>query len=157
MKNENNISRPYQVPIWHKATLSMEEAMAYTGIGRDKLREMTNREDCPFILWNGSKRLIKRKEFERVPKQSVFNLGGVAMDNEILKYRQRLKERAAQKPIWEKACLTIEEAAEYTGIGRTKLRALVRQKKCPFSMPTGNQILIVREKFDDYIKGRKRI
>ena len=82
---------------------------------------------------------------------------GVAMDNEILKYRQRLKERAAQKPIWEKACLTIEEAAEYTGIGRTKLRALVRQKKCPFSMPTGNQILIVREKFDDYIKGRKRI
>lgn len=79
------------------------------------------------------------------------------MDNEILKYRQRLKERAAQKTIWEKACLTIEEAAEYTGIGRTKLRALVRQKKCPFSMPTGNQILIVREKFDDYIKGRKRI
>jgi len=42
----------------------MEEAMAYTGIGRDKLREMTNREDCPFILWNGSKRLIKRKEFD---------------------------------------------------------------------------------------------
>ena len=29
--------------------------------------------------------------------------------------------------------------------------------ECPFSMPTGNQILIVREKFDDYIKGRKRI
>lgn len=54
------------------------------------------------------------------------------MDNEILKYRQRLKERAAQKPIWEKACLTIEEAAEYTGIGRTKLRALVRQKNARF-------------------------
>ena len=42
----------------------MEEAMAYTGIGRDKLREMTNREDCPFILWNGSKRLIKRQAFD---------------------------------------------------------------------------------------------
>ena len=39
----------------------MEETMAYTGIGRDKLREMTDREDCPFILWNGNKRLIKRK------------------------------------------------------------------------------------------------
>ena len=64
MKNENNTSRSYQVPIWHKATLSMEEAMAYTGIGRDKLREMTNREDCPFILWNGSKRLIKRRAFD---------------------------------------------------------------------------------------------
>ena len=44
-----------------KVTLNMEETMAYTGIGRDKLREMTDREDCPFILWNGNKRLIKRK------------------------------------------------------------------------------------------------
>ena len=79
------------------------------------------------------------------------------MDDEILRYKQRIEEQAAQTPIWEKACLTIEEAAEYTGIGRTKLRALVRQKKCSFSMPIGNQILIVREKFDAYLKGRKRI
>lgn len=79
------------------------------------------------------------------------------MDDEILRYRQRLEERKTQTPIWEKSCLTIEEAAEYTGIGRTKLRALVRQKKCPFSMPIGNQILIVREKFNAYIKGKKRI
>ena len=79
------------------------------------------------------------------------------MDDEILRYKQRLEEQAAQTPIWEKACLTIEEAAEYTGIGRTKLRVLVRQKKCSFSMPIGNQILIVREKFDAYLKGRKRI
>ena len=79
------------------------------------------------------------------------------MDDEILRYKQRLEERAAQTPIWEKACLTIEEAAEYTGIGRTKLRALVRQKKCPFSIPMGNQILIVRQKFDTFIKGKKRM
>lgn len=79
------------------------------------------------------------------------------MDDEILRYKQRLEERAAQTPIWEKACLTIEEAAEYTGIGRTKLRSMLRQKKCPFSIPNGNQRLIVREKFDAYLKGRKRI
>ena len=54
------------------------------------------------------------------------------MDDEILRYKQRLEEQAAQTPIWEKACLTIEEAAEYTGIGRTKLRALVRQKNARF-------------------------
>lgn len=54
----------YDVPFWHKITLNMDEAMAYTGIGRDKLREMTNREDCPFVLWNGNKRLIKRKVFD---------------------------------------------------------------------------------------------
>lgn len=79
------------------------------------------------------------------------------MDDEILRYKQQLEERMAKKPIWEKSCLTIEEAAAYTGIGQTKLRSMVRQKKCPFSISNSNQILIVREKFDAYLKGRKRI
>lgn len=64
MEDKRNIDNSYQIPIWHKATLLIEEAMAYTGVDWDKLREMTNREDCPFILWNGSRRLIKRKEFD---------------------------------------------------------------------------------------------
>lgn len=53
------------VPIWEKANLSMEEAVAYFGIGINKLREMTNEDNCPFVLWNGSKRMIKRKAFEK--------------------------------------------------------------------------------------------
>ena len=54
----------YDVPLWHKTNLSIEEAIAYTGIGRDKLYEMTTREDCPFVLWIGNRRLIKRKAFD---------------------------------------------------------------------------------------------
>ena len=54
-----------EVPIWEKANLSMEEAAAYFGIGINKLREMTNEDNCPFVLWNGSKRMIKRKAFEK--------------------------------------------------------------------------------------------
>ena len=58
------------VPIWEKATLSVEEAAAYTGIGECKLRELTMDEDCDFVLWVGSKRLIKRKKLEEfVEKQ----------------------------------------------------------------------------------------
>ena len=53
------------VPMWEKANLSMEEAAAYFGIGINKLREMTNEDNCPFVLWNGSKRMIKRKAFEK--------------------------------------------------------------------------------------------
>ena len=53
------------VPIWEKANLSMEEASAYFGIGINKLREMTNEDNCPYVLWNGSKRMIKRKAFEK--------------------------------------------------------------------------------------------
>jgi len=49
------------VPIWEKSNLTLEEAAAYSGIGINKLREITNDEHCKFVLWVGSKRLIKRK------------------------------------------------------------------------------------------------
>lgn len=79
------------------------------------------------------------------------------MDDELLRYKERLEQRLSEKPIWEKECLTIEEAAEYTGIGRTKLRALVNQKKCPFVMPLGNQLFVVREKLEKYLKDKTKI
>ena len=52
------------VPVWEKITLSIEEAAAYTGIGENMLREMTLAEDCDFVLWVGSRRLLKRKKLE---------------------------------------------------------------------------------------------
>ena len=52
-------SKDYAVPLWEKANLTVYEAAAYSGIGADKLRELSDREDCEFVLWNGTKRLIK--------------------------------------------------------------------------------------------------
>lgn len=52
-------------PIWHKTNLTIEEAAAYSNIGLHKLREITNDEDCQFVLWVGNKRLIKRKMFDK--------------------------------------------------------------------------------------------
>lgn len=49
------------VPVWVKPYLTIDEATAYTGIGRDKLYEMTSREKCPFVLWVGNRRMIKRR------------------------------------------------------------------------------------------------
>ena len=51
----------YEVPIWKKSNLTLEEAAAYSGIGINKLREITNQEKCNFVLWVGTKRLLKRK------------------------------------------------------------------------------------------------
>lgn len=53
------------VPIWEKANLTLEEAAAYYGIGINKLRALTDIDHCPYVLWVGSKRLIKRKAFEK--------------------------------------------------------------------------------------------
>jgi len=79
------------------------------------------------------------------------------MEDEVLRFKKRLEQKLAEKPIWEKACLSIEEAAEYTGIGRTKLRTLANQKNCPFVMQLGNQLFIVREKFEKYLKDKTHI
>ncbi|WP_303059487.1 excisionase [Veillonella magna] len=50
-----------KVPIWEKSNLSLEEAAAYSGIGINKLRDLTNDKNCDFVLWVGNKRLIKRR------------------------------------------------------------------------------------------------
>ena len=52
------------VPIQEKALLTLEEAAAYTGLGMQKLRNISNYDSCRFVLWNGSKRMFKRKELE---------------------------------------------------------------------------------------------
>jgi excisionase family DNA binding protein len=53
-----------EVPIWEKSNLTLEEAAAYSGIGINKIRELTNEQNCNFVLFVGSKRLIKRRLFD---------------------------------------------------------------------------------------------
>ena len=53
-----------EVPIWQKSTLTLEETAAYSGIGINKLREITNQKECNFVLFVGTKRLIKRRLFD---------------------------------------------------------------------------------------------
>ena len=54
-----------KVPIWEKMNLTIEEAAEYSNIGIHKLYEMVNQPNCPFVLFIGKKRVIKRKEFEK--------------------------------------------------------------------------------------------
>ena len=54
----------YEVPIWEKYCLALDEAAAYFGIGVNKLREMSDEPNCQFVIFNGSKRLIKRRKLE---------------------------------------------------------------------------------------------
>ena len=51
------------VPIWERVNLTREEAAIYFGIGQNKLRELTNSDNCPYVIWCGNKRLIKRRLF----------------------------------------------------------------------------------------------
>lgn len=61
------------IPIWEKSNLTLEEAAAYFNVGVNKLREISNADDCPFVLWVGNKRLIKRKMLEK-RFESLFSI-----------------------------------------------------------------------------------
>ncbi len=66
MKEEKEVN----IPIWEKMLLSTDEAMEYTCIGRDKLRELSESscQDC--VVWIGRKRLFKRKKLEEYLEQA---------------------------------------------------------------------------------------
>ena len=55
----------YDVPLLHRPILSVAEATEYFGIGSNKIYELTEKENCPFVIWIGSRRVIKRTAFER--------------------------------------------------------------------------------------------
>lgn len=63
MSNESG-RKKFQVPIWEKSNLTIEEAAEYSGIGRNKLRQLSDDDRCPFVLWVGNKRLIKRRQLD---------------------------------------------------------------------------------------------
>ena len=53
------------VPIENKLTLTLREAAEYSNIGINRLDRMLREPNCPFVLYVGTKKLVKRKEFEK--------------------------------------------------------------------------------------------
>lgn len=57
-------------------------------------------------------------------------------------------------PINQKVLLTINEAAEYIGVGHTAIRKFLDGREDEFCVLVGNRRLIKREKFVEYIKDK---
>lgn len=53
-----------RVPIHLKMALTIKEAAEYSNIGINKIDTMLRSPNCPFVLFVGTKKLVKRKEFE---------------------------------------------------------------------------------------------
>lgn len=54
-----------KVPIKDKLNLTVAEAAEYSNIGIAKINEMAKDPKCPFVLYIGRKKLIKRAAFEK--------------------------------------------------------------------------------------------
>ena len=62
MMNQNQ--QATNLPIDRKMLLSIREAGEYSNIGINKIDEMLKQPNCPFVLYVGTKKLVKRKAFE---------------------------------------------------------------------------------------------
>lgn len=56
--------KKYEVPIWEKVTLTIDEAAAYSNIGINKLEDMSRMPRCPFVLYIGRKNSLSVKNLK---------------------------------------------------------------------------------------------
>ena len=62
-----------KVPIHLKMMLTIKEAAEYSNIGINKIESLLRTPNCPFVLYVGTKKLVKRKEFEEfISKKTVI-------------------------------------------------------------------------------------
>lgn len=52
------------LPLDRKLTLTIREASMYSNIGINRIEALLRKPNCPFVLFVGTKKLVKRKEFE---------------------------------------------------------------------------------------------
>lgn len=58
----------------------------------------------------------------------------------------------AEIPTWKKLNMTINEAAEYSGIGIHKLYELTDDPDCSFVLRVGLRRLVNKRRFDEFIE-----
>lgn len=66
-----DMEKKKEIPIWEKAYITIEEAAVYSNIGINKIDELAKKPRCPFVLYVGRKKLIKRKEFEQFISEDI--------------------------------------------------------------------------------------
>ena len=73
MKNQTIISETREekrLPLEAKPLLTLKEASVYTGIGINKLKEMSNERSCDYVLFVVRKRMFKREALLQFLKEA---------------------------------------------------------------------------------------
>ena len=67
-----NRKEEIRVPIHLKMTLTIKEAAEYSNIGINKIDSMLKQPNCPFVLFVGTRKLVKRQEFEEFIRREII-------------------------------------------------------------------------------------
>ena len=66
-ESEGDCMSKIDIPVWERYTLTIEEASCYFRIGENKLRRLAEENrDADWLIMNGNRIQIKRKQFEKV-------------------------------------------------------------------------------------------
>lgn len=61
------------IVIEHKTCrVTIREAAEYSNIGINKIDSMLKQPNCPFVLYVGTRKLVKRKEFEEYIRRELI-------------------------------------------------------------------------------------
>ena len=71
MMTGGNMRMKNEVPIWEKSNSTIEEAAEYSNIDQNKISNLLKEPRCPFVLYVGTKKLVKRRGFERFLSESI--------------------------------------------------------------------------------------
>lgn len=55
-----------------KLTLTIKEAAEYSNIGINKIDALLKQPNCPFVLFVGTRKLVKRREFEEYIRRELI-------------------------------------------------------------------------------------
>lgn len=67
-----NLEYESRLPIYQKMLLTIREAAEYSNIGINKIDSMLKQPNCPFVLYVGTRKLVKRKEFEAYIRDNLI-------------------------------------------------------------------------------------
>ena len=72
MENSENdfLISDYDIEYTVKCSIQ-NEAAEYSNIGQNKLADLLKAPRCPFVLYVGTKKLVKRREFERFISENI--------------------------------------------------------------------------------------
>ncbi len=71
MEIKHMVTAEYKVPIYCKLNLTIEEAAEYSNIGINTINNLLRKPNCPFALYVGTKKLVKRIAFENYINEKV--------------------------------------------------------------------------------------
>lgn len=74
------------------------------------------------------------------------------LNSKLNEESMRKKKQETDVPLWEKYLLTVEEAAEYFGIGQKRIRRIISfDPTATYLLTVGNRTQIKRVQFEKYI------